>query len=117
MIKAGFFIAGLLSLSLAAIGIVVPLLPTVPFIIFAAFCFARSSTRLELWLVTHRTFGPHILAWRNRGAISRNGKRAALAAFTVSAAAGLALMALPWSLIPAAVAISGGRWIASRPTA
>ena len=64
-----YLVAGWLSLGLGAIGAVLPLLPTVPFVILAAFCFARSSPRLEAWLVGHPVFGPHIAAWRDYGAI------------------------------------------------
>jgi uncharacterized membrane protein YbaN (DUF454 family) len=74
---------GFASVALGAVGIVLPLLPTVPFMLLAAFFFARSSPRLEAWIVGHRRFGPHIRAWRERGAISRAGKRAALATFPV----------------------------------
>ena len=117
MARLGFLMLGLLSLLLGAIGLFVPLLPTVPFAIFAAFCFARSSKRLEQWLIGHSSFGPHILSWRNQGAISHGGKRAALIAFAASAAAGLALFPHPWSLVPAIAALIGGSWILSRPTA
>jgi uncharacterized protein len=110
-----FLLLGILSLALGAIGAFLPLLPTVPFVILAAFCFARSSPRLEQWLVGHARFGPHILAWRSRGAISPTGKRAALIAFALSAAAGLALLSVPWSLVPAAAALIGGSWIMTRP--
>ena len=117
MIRLGFLIGGLLSLVFGAVGAFVPLLPTVPFVILAAFCFARSSPRLERWLVGHERFGAHIAAWRSRGAISPAGKRAALLAFGASAVAGLALLPLPWALIPAMAAIIGGSWILSRPSA
>ena len=117
MLRIAYLIAGLLSLVLGAVGLFVPLLPTVPFVILAAFCFARSSGRLEQWLVGHERFGPHIVAWRSRGAISPAGKRAAVAAFALSTAAGFALLALPWSLAPAAAAVIGGSWIVSRPSA
>lgn len=117
MIRMGYLAAGLVSLALGAIGAFVPLLPTVPFIILAAFCFGRSSPRLEQWLVGNARFGPHIAAWRSRGAISPAGKRAAVLAFLVSAAAGFALLSLPWSLIPALAALVGGSWILSRPSA
>ena len=116
MVRMGYLIVGFFSLLLGAIGLFVPLLPTVPFIILAAFCFARSSPRLEQWLVNNETFGPHILAWRSRGAISRAGKRAALAAFVLSAAAGFAMLDAPWSLVPAAAALIGATWVLSRPT-
>lgn len=55
-------------------GAVLPLLPTVPFLLLAAFCFARSSVRLHRWLVGHPTFGPPIRDWEERGAIGRRAK-------------------------------------------
>ena len=78
-----YLVAGWASLGLGAIGAFVPLLPTVPFVILAAFCFARSSPQLESWLLTHPHFGHHIVAWREKGAISRKGKVAATAAFCI----------------------------------
>ncbi len=117
MIRFLYLTLGLLSLLLGAIGLIVPLLPTVPFVILAAFCFARSSTRLERWLVGHPSFGTHISAWRSRGAISPAGKKAAILAFAVSMVMGFVLLALPWSLVPAAAALIGGSWILSRPSA
>lgn len=115
--RAFFLSVGLASLLLGAIGAFVPLLPTVPFIILAAFCFGRSSPALERRLVEHPTFGPHLEAWRRRGAISRRGKTAALIAFAASALIGALLLAWPWLLVPAAAALIGGSWILSRPTA
>jgi len=117
MIRAAYLAVGFAALLLGGIGLFVPLLPTVPFVILAAFCFARSSPRLENWLLSHRTFGPHISAWRSRGAISRKGKVAALVAFGASAVIGLLVLALPWSLVPLAAATIGGSWIATRPEA
>lgn len=112
-----YLAVGLLALLLGGIGLFLPLLPTVPFVILAAFCFARSSPQLEERLLSHPTFGPHIEAWRTRGAISRKGKGAALVAFAASAIFGLLVLELPWSLIPLAAALVGGSWIATRPEA
>ncbi|HEX9964012.1 MAG TPA: YbaN family protein [Allosphingosinicella sp.] len=106
---------GFASVGLGAAGIVLPLLPTVPFMLLAAFFFARSSPRLEAWIVEHPRFGPHIKAWRERGAIGPAGKRAALFAFLFSALLGLALLPFPWLLVPLAAALIGGSWIATRP--
>ncbi len=106
---------GAVALALGALGAFLPLLPTVPFMLLAAFCFARGHPPLEAWLLAHPSFGPHIAAWRARGAISRRGKRAALAAFALSALIGLLLLPMPWALAPAAVAIVGGSWVWSRP--
>ena len=113
--KRQFFLAaGLVSVALGAIGIVLPLLPTVPFMILAAFCFANSSPRLESWLVEHHVFGDHIRNWRNRRAISRRGKWAATVAFAASSIIALLFVKLPWNLVPIAAALIGGSWIWTR---
>ena len=108
---------GFASVALGAAGIVLPLLPTVPFMLLAAFFFARSSPRLEAWIVEHPRFGPHVRAWREWGAISPAGKRAAFIAFAISAALGLVFLPFPWLLAPLAAALAGGSWIATRPEA
>lgn len=70
---------GGVAVVLAIAGILLPLLPTTPFLLLAAFAFARSSPRLEAWLLGHRHLGPPILAWREQRAIGRKAKRLALA--------------------------------------
>ncbi len=65
---------GLLSSACGIAGIVLPLMPTTPFILLAAFAFARSSPRLHDWLVTHPRLGPTINGWRTHRAISRRAK-------------------------------------------
>jgi uncharacterized membrane protein YbaN (DUF454 family) len=110
-----YLVGGWASLALGAIGAVLPLLPTVPFVILAAFCFARSSPRLEAWLLDHPTFGPHIVAWRDNGAISRKGKVAALLAFAFSIVLALAFAPWPWMMAPIIAAAVGGSWIWTRP--
>ncbi|CUH64976.1 Inner membrane protein YbaN [Thalassovita gelatinovora] len=70
-------ILGLISVGLGLIGVILPLIPTVPFMLLAAFFFARSSERLHAWLVEHPTFGPSIVDWQERGAISAKAKRIA----------------------------------------
>ncbi|SLN19715.1 Inner membrane protein YbaN [Roseovarius albus] len=68
---------GVICVALGAIGVILPLLPTVPFMLLAAFCFARSSERLHHWLVMHPQFGPAIQNWQEYGAVSRRAKRLA----------------------------------------
>ena len=108
------FLGGL-SLALGAIGALLPLMPTVPFVLLAAFCFARGHPPFEAWLLDHRTLGPHIHAWRARGAISRRGKLAALVGFTGSAILGLLFLPMPWAPLPTLVGAIAGTWIWTRP--
>ena len=68
---------GLVCVGLGIVGAVLPLMPTTVFLILAAACFARSSPRLEAWLLDHKHFGPTLRAWRANGAIPRKGKIAA----------------------------------------
>ena len=110
-----YLIGGFAALALGAVGVVLPLLPTVPFMILAAFCFARSSPRFEAMLIDNPTFGPHIVRWRQNGAISRRGKQAATIAFIVSAAIGLVFAPMPYALVPALAGVIGGTWIWRRP--
>lgn len=117
MKRSLYLVAGFLSLGLAVIGAILPVMPTTVFVILAAYCFARSSPKLEARLLEHPTFGPHIRLWRERGAISRKGKRAAAIAFAVSIVIALIFAPLPWSLAPVAAAILVGGWIWTRPEA
>lgn len=80
---------GLIAVGLGFIGIFLPLLPTVPFLLLAAFCFARSSERLHNWMMEHPTLGPPIHDWQKNGAISRRAKK--LATLSV-----VAVFALSW---------------------
>ena len=116
MIRFGYMLFGALSLLIGGIGILLPLLPTVPFVILAAFFFARGHPGVERWLVEHRRFGPHIHAWRSRRAISRKGKLSAFVALAASALLGLFLLEFPWSLVPLAACAGSAAWIAGRPT-
>lgn len=67
-------IAGLLSLSLAIIGIFLPLIPTTPLLLLAAACFIRSSNRLYEWLITNKHLGPYIKNYREGKGIPLSAK-------------------------------------------
>lgn len=110
-----YLLCGWAALALGAVGALLPLLPTVPFVILAAFCFARSSPKLEQWLLNHRHFGAHIAAWRDKGAISKRGKKAALLTFIFSIMISAIFAPWPWVLAPVAALMISGTWIWTRP--
>jgi uncharacterized membrane protein YbaN (DUF454 family) len=107
---------GLLALGAAGVGVVMPLLPTVPFLLLAAFCFARSNPEWERRIVEHPRFGGAIRDWRERRAIGAKAKAAAAVALGASAMGGLILLDYPWSLAPIVAASVAGAWIMSRPS-
>lgn len=86
-----WLICGGLSVAFGVMGIVLPLLPTTPFLLLAAFFFARSSPALHLWLVEHPRLGPPIRDWQSHGAISRPAKRMAVAAILLAFGMSIAL--------------------------
>ena len=63
-----------LSLALAVVGLVLPVMPTVPFLVVAAWAAARSSPRLHRWLLTHPRFGPYLRDWYEAGVVPRRAK-------------------------------------------
>ena len=69
-----YLMAGLALTGIGILGAFLPLLPSTIFFILATFCFARSSPRLEAWLLQHKLFGPPVLAWRDHKAIPRKAK-------------------------------------------
>ena len=75
---------GYLSFPLGVRGIALPLLPTTPFILLAAWCFARSNPELANRLYAHPRFGAAIVDWRDQGAISPRAKAVAVSALAVS---------------------------------
>lgn len=74
---------GLICVGLGLIGILLPILPTVPFMLLAAFFFSKSSERLHYWLISHPTFGPPIVEWQTNGAINPRVKRIATLSIAV----------------------------------
>ena len=65
---------GALSVLAGFAGVFLPVLPTVPFLLLAAFFFGKSSQRAHDWLLSHQTLGPAIRDWQENGAISRKSK-------------------------------------------
>ena len=69
-----FLIIGLICMALGFLGVFLPILPTTPFMILAAFCFSKSSERLHNWLLERPHIGKLILDWQNDGVIRKKAK-------------------------------------------
>lgn len=89
--KSLWIALGLIATAAGIAGVVLPLVPTTPFLLLAAYAFARSSPTLHDWLVTHPTLGPPIRNWRDNGAISRRSKFAAFCALAAALALSIVL--------------------------
>lgn len=113
-----WYALGLLAAGLGIVGIALPVMPTVPFLLLAAAAFARSSPALERRILDHPTYGPSVRAWRETGAISRAAKIWAVLAMATgvgfSAFAGMP----SWVLAAqATVCIAIAAYVVTRPEA
>jgi uncharacterized membrane protein YbaN (DUF454 family) len=108
---------GCSMLTLGIIGAFLPVMPTTIFLILAAWCFGKSSPRLEAWMLNHPQFGPSLRRWREEGAVPRKAK--------LMAASGMAMgYALFWigakphwplATLVAALIASAAAYVISRP--
>ena len=111
-----WLVGGFVCLLTGIIGIVLPLLPTTPFVLLAAFCFSRGSARFEQWLLQHPRFGPMVRDWRANRAVPLRAKQ--LATVTMVLGAGAAWWVLPLKLcwIPGAFCTVVAIWLWRLPT-
>lgn len=79
-----FFVLGWFFFVLGAVGVVLPVLPTTPFMILALGCFARSSEKFHRWLYGHSIFGPPLQRWEEHRVIPLGAKVFALTAMALS---------------------------------
>jgi len=102
-------VAGALSLALALVGMVLPLLPTVPFLLLTAACWSRASPRWHRWLLARPRLGPVIARWERERTVPRRAKLTAIALIVPSMAASIWLVRnhawLPWVLAGVAVLV------------
>jgi uncharacterized protein len=109
-------VLAVLCAGVALVGVVVPVLPSAPFALAAAYGAARGSTRFHAWLLGHRSLGPLIRDWEAHRAVSRRTKRVAIAVMVVSGLASLLLAPSPAiAVVAVAVLASAAIWLWLRP--
>lgn len=98
MVRYFLFTLGMIFVALGALGVVLPVLPTTPFLLLAAACFARSSPRFYGWLLNSRLFGQLIRDWRDSRTIPRRAKRLAIAMMIIVGGSSILLFVELWQL-------------------
>lgn len=108
VIRLLLLIAGTVSVALGVIGIFVPLLPTTPFLLLAAACYARSCESCYAWLLEHRWFGTFIRNWQEKRGVTRRQKKAAVAFLWAGILASAAIANHTWWVVLTLLAIATG---------
>lgn len=90
--KILFVILGCVSLALGAVGAVLPLLPAVPFLLLAAFCFAKSSDRLHRWFTHTKLYQNNLESYVNGKGMTRKTKIKIMVTVTVLMSIGFIMM-------------------------
>ncbi len=104
-----FFCLGSLFVALGALGVVLPLLPTTPFLLLAAACYARSSKRFYDWLLANRIFGPTIRQWQESRSVALRTKIVAIALLAVTLGTSVVFFVPLWPVKILLVAV--GIWV------
>jgi len=106
--------AGWLALALGALGVLLPVLPTTPFILLAAACFARSSARFHAILLRNRLFGPLVVEWEQHRSIPRRTKLWAITLMSLTLGSSIVFFVQPvglkWTLAAIGAAVAIGIW-------
>lgn len=118
LVRPFWMTLGTMALGLGLIGVVLPVLPTTPFILLAAFAFGKSSPRLRAWLQNHPAFGGPIRDWESRGAIATRHKAIGVTMMAATFLVSLILAMPAHVLIIQAVCLGGAAiYVLSRPSA
>lgn len=111
-----YLAAGVVLTFVGAVGVVTPGWPGTVFLILAAGCFARSSPKLEKWLIEHPRLGPSVVAWRETGAISRPIKFIAIGSMIASFVLVLFVSrSIVWTAIAGVCLLGSAIFVGTRP--
>lgn len=95
LVRLLFNLAGTLALGLGVLGIFLPLLPTTPFVLLAAACYARGSEHFHQWLLTSRTFGPMVREWEQHRSLPYRTKITAIVLMSLTLAISIVFFVRP----------------------
>lgn len=117
--RAMLWVCGVIALIFGVVGVILPGLPTTPFVLIAGACFIRASPRAHAWLLRNRTFGPILAEWEQHRSIPRRVKRFALAAMVLTACFSIWFFSdRPWLQVMVLAGVSLGTatvfWLPSR---
>ena len=117
MLRAFYLLIGLLTTGLGILGAFLPVLPTTPFLLISLWAYAKSSRRLESWLLEHPRFGPRLVEWRTYRVIPWRVKLTAWGSMLASLAIMIAT-GTPWKAMAGAVALMliGVIYVATKPS-
>lgn len=115
-LRALWIAAGAMAFVSGVVGIFVPLVPTTPFILLAAFCFSRGCARCEAWLLAHPRLGPLVRDWRERHAIPLRAKQLATVMMAIGCAVAWPQLPSPWQWAPIVLCSAVAAWMWRLPT-
>lgn len=109
---------GWFNVGVGAVGVVVPGLPTTPFLLVAAWAFSKSSPRFQRWLRNHRRLGPPVRDWQDHRAIPVKAKVLAVAMMSASLAYIVFFVAKDWVLptVVGVIMLGAGTYVVTRPS-
>lgn len=113
-----WLLVGHFFVAVGFVGAFLPVLPTTPFLILAAWAYSKGSKRFEAWLLDHPTFGPSIRTWREHGVIPPRAKKIAVFMMAISFTIAMSFPTIPWwGKLGSGLSILGGAiFVVSRPS-
>ncbi len=109
--KVFWMVSGIAALCAGIVGLFLPLLPTVPFVLLAAYCFSRGNKRWERWMLNHPRLGPIIVQWRQHRVVPLKAKLLATVMMAVSSIGAWISMPATYGWIPALICGLVAAWL------